>query len=137
MAVSNKQSNESGVTARLIELIGSLTESQQQALLNMLRDWHNLERRKHARKSCVMSADYACQGRAYNEYIKDISGGGVFIETARPCFLGREITLTFCLPENQKPVKLKGKVAWTGTNGIGVQFENEDEQLESMLKSFS
>lgn len=52
---------------------------------------------------------------------KDISLGGMFIETAFPATFGVRVLVGFALP-GQKPMVLAGTVRWTSKSGIGVQF---------------
>ncbi|MCK4729173.1 MAG: hypothetical protein KAT27_09635, partial [Desulfobacterales bacterium] len=89
MTDSEQQSKESSTTARLIELFNNLSESQQKEVLSMLEDWQSTERRKHPRKGCFMAVDYADRDRAFKNFIKNISAGGVFIQTHMPFSVGQ------------------------------------------------
>jgi uncharacterized protein (TIGR02266 family) len=137
MTVSEQQSNESGVTARLIELINKLSEKQQQALLTMLEDWQDTNRREHPRKPCFIAVDYADRERAFKDFIKNISTGGVFIETDTPFSVGRDLTLTFSSSNYERPIKITGEIVRAGRVGIGVKFKTENQHLEAMIESLS
>ena len=134
MAVSTKQPNESSLTARLIELVNNISEVQQRQLLSMLEDWQHTNRRQHPRKACFMAVDYADRDRAFKDFIKNISAGGVFIETNTPFSIGRDLTLTFSSFNYERPIKITGKIVWTGTLGIGVQFKTKNQDLVAMIK---
>ena len=135
MTVSGKQSNGSSVTARLIELIHNLSDKQQQALLGMLEDWQHTNRREHLRKPCFIAVDYADRKRAFKDFIKNISTGGVFIETDTSFSVGRELTLTFSSSNYERPIKITGEIVRTGRRGIGVRFKAEHEELQAMIES--
>lgn len=135
MTYSDQQSKKSTTTVQLIELINNLSESQQRELLSMLNDWQRPEQRKHPRKGCFMAVDYADRDRVFKDFIKNISAGGVFIETNTPFSIGKGISLTFSSSNYERPIKITGKIVWTGTLGIGVQFKNENQDLHAMIKA--
>lgn len=82
-----------------------------------------------------MAVDYADRDRAFKDFIKNISAGGVFIETNTPFSIGKDITLTFSFSNYQHPIKITVKIVWTDTLGIGVQFKSETQDLVAMIKS--
>lgn len=53
---------------------------------------------------------------------KDISLGGMFIETALPAPFGVIVLVGFTLPGQRTPLLVSGTVRWTSTNGMGIQF---------------
>ena len=135
MTTSGQESTESNVTARLIQLIKNLSPKQQQTLLSMLEDWEHTNRREHLRKPCVIAVDYADEERAFRDFIKNISTGGVFIETDSRFSVGRELTLTFSSSNYERPIKITGKIVRSGRQGIGVRFKAEHEDLDAMIES--
>ena len=52
----------------------------------------------------------------------DISLGGMFIETQTPEPFGTEIVIHLHVPGEPSGFALPGKVRWTGSGGMGVQF---------------
>jgi type IV pilus assembly protein PilZ len=62
-------------------------------------------------------SDKRGQGRA-----KDISLGGVFIETSSPLAFSSDITVFMTLPAQKAGLVLPGVVRWTREGGMGVQF---------------
>ena len=66
--------------------------------------------------------DYSAAGCAYRDFIKDISPGGMFIETPLPFSVGQELFLTFMLPGDGKHIKITGEIVWVGAQGFGVKF---------------
>ena len=53
---------------------------------------------------------------------RDISLGGMFIETDVPCAQGERITIHLTLPEGRQELSLPAIVRWTSKEGMGVQF---------------
>lgn len=52
---------------------------------------------------------------------KDISLGGMFVETAFPAAFGAAVLVGFTLP-GHPPLLVSGTVRWTSGSGMGVQF---------------
>lgn len=134
MTDSIKQSKDAAATARLTELFSNLSEAQQKALLSILEDWQRTERRKHPRRSWVGPVDYATEDRAFKDFLKNISAGGMFIETRTPFSIGQQITLTFSPSDRDKPIKITGEIVWTGSLGIGVKFKMPNQHLEALIR---
>ncbi len=118
----NKTSEISSVTDRLKSLVMELSEEQQETLLEELELKLPKGRRRHTRKSVTAVVDFASQGRAYREFVQDISGSGVYIETSGPFSVGQDVVLTFSFPDSQKHAKITGSIARVADTGIGVQF---------------
>lgn len=129
------QSNESRITARLIELIKNMSEDEQRTLLKDLEERPFEGRRKHVRKPFLMAVDYSTQDHVYKDFIQDISSGGVFIQTHMPFTVGQEVSLTFPLPSFQKHVKVIGEVVRSTSQGVGVKFKMADKDQEAMITS--
>ena len=125
----------SRVSDRLLELIMSMPEDEQQKLLKDLEGKLLKGKRKHHRKPFFMVVDYATQDRGYRDFIQNISAGGVFIETQMPFSAGQEVSLTFPLPNYQKYIKISGDVVWTSAQGIGVTFKIVSQDQDAMIKS--
>ncbi len=83
------------------------------------------EKRRHPRKPCSIVVDYASRDRAFRDYIRDISSGGVFIETSKEFSIGDEIMMTFSISSKQRPFKFTGQVVRITDNGIGVKFKKK------------
>ena len=127
--------NESRTTARLFELIKTMSEDEQLALLKELGERFSKGRRKHEREPFFMVADYSTEDRVYRDYIQNVSAGGVFIETHMPFTSGQEVSLAFPLPNYKKYIKIIGEVARVTHQGIGVVFKLVNQEQETMVKS--
>ena len=95
------------------------------------------DRRKHARKDCLINVNFKIQGQKFNSYILDISSSGAFIETSESFAGGLKMLLGFSSPENRKPLNLIGEIIWADPRGVGVKFHHLTKDQAQILKSFS
>lgn len=91
------------------------------------------EKRKNQRLPSTNRVSYATQGIAYEDFLLDISAGGVFIETQTVFKVGQTLSLTFPMPGHQHFITITGRVVRVDGHGVGVQF---DEAIQELL-SFS
>ncbi|MBW1803928.1 MAG: PilZ domain-containing protein [Deltaproteobacteria bacterium] len=127
--------DKSRVVARLHELIEEMSEEEQRDLLSELEEKAYQKKREHERKPFPATVDYSTAKGAYRDFIKDISDGGVFIETPRPHSIGERISMTFLLPEHEKRINVQGVIVRVDEGGIGVKFETSQVQQE-IIKLF-
>jgi len=101
-----------------------------------------MDRRKYYRNKIEVMIDYLDGSEIEVGYTKDISLGGMFIETTKTSELGNMVFLDFYLPGIRKKFKLKGKVKWTSDNadaahnirlGMGIEFVKLDDNNKSDL----
>ena len=78
--------------------------------------------RRFTRKSFRRATIYACTNRYYAGLTKNISKGGVFIETRNPLGIGQIVTLVISRTKIEKGVMLKGEVVHTSPDGFGLRF---------------
>jgi Tfp pilus assembly protein PilZ len=119
------------VTTRLIELIGSISEDHQRALLSQLETYQPGDRREHPRTPCLIPADYASQDQVFKDFILNIGAGGVFIRTNTSFSVGEDITLSFSPPNYNEPIKINGEIVRSGQLGIGVKFKTVNKTFTS------
>ena len=81
-----------------------------------------MELRKHPRKSFTKPVYFSTDNRYYQGLIKDISRGGLFIQTDESFSLGNEIHLVIPNTKYDKNVMIKGKVVRMSQAGVGVKF---------------
>jgi len=77
---------------------------------------------RHPREDCNVSADFVIEGRIHMGIVKNKSNSGVFVEAMESFSNDQEITITFTVPGERKPIKRKGKIVRAGKNGFGVAF---------------
>ena len=105
-----------------------------------------LNKRAEPRKSINLKIFFGenetCSGNSRN-----ISSGGLFLETGHFYPPGKNLSLKFSLPDSDKPIVCEGKVAWTTAPdsqggkkhpaGLGIEFLDieGEQQLKDFLKS--
>ena len=136
MSASEKKAKKYNVIlAKLFQVVINLDEEQQQALLHHAEELLVREKRGGFRVPCRIPINYAAYDRLYSNHIKNISPGGLFIQTRRPLLVGDEIIMTFRLEGNEKPLKLKGEIAHTDRDGVGVEFTDISPEVEETLRA--
>ena len=81
-----------------------------------------IDLRRFTRKPFRRATIFACQNRYYAGLTKNISKGGIFIETRNPFALGQIITLVISRTKIEKGVMLKGEVVHKRPEGFGLKF---------------
>jgi Tfp pilus assembly protein PilZ len=123
-----KNDNELGrneVRAFIFEIIDDMSDTEMRRLLKDLEKWQKSknEKRKHPRKSTLIDITYSSdQRRIFEDFVRNISAGGLFIETNLLSELGQKLTMTFSHPNSGDPIKVLGKVIRVDSEGIGVKF---------------
>jgi hypothetical protein len=83
-------------------------------------------RRRFARVRLGVSVEFSAQADDFlfsmDGVGKDISLGGMFIETDIPCLFGEAIVVHLTLPRSRRKMGLRATVRWTSALGMGVQF---------------
>ncbi len=131
-----KQLAKDNITAQLFKLILDIPENQQLIILKQLEEMLQKKgERKYPRKPCLITVDYAVGGRAFQNYIQDISTSGAFIETSESLPVGKEIMLTFSFSDTQEPFKIAGKISRSTKEGIGVKFGSLTQLQENIIKT--
>ena len=89
-------------------------------------DVNIIEGRAYERKDISIPIDFTSSDRLYKEMTKDMSAGGLFIETTKYNKLtkNQKVLMVFTILEGKKPFKLTGKVIRVSPGGIAVQFHN-------------
>jgi Tfp pilus assembly protein PilZ len=83
-----------------------------------------IEQRRYARAPINCSASFSVKGKPDKRegLAKDISVGGMFVETATPASFGAEVIVHVKLPGGNDVAALPGVVRWVRDGGMGVQF---------------
>lgn len=125
--------------SRLIRRIIELSQKEQEKLLRQIEAGPSgngpAPERLHERKSCLIAVDYAVNGRAYRNFIQDISSGGMFIETREKLTVGQEMMFAFTVSNAGSPIKCRGEVAWACPDGVGVRFRDLPKLQENILRA--
>lgn len=110
------------VTDQLIETIKKLSDSQQEYLLESVRNWIK-DNREYPRKNCKADVIYSDNSRLAQGMIVNISSGGLYLQPDSPFAVGQDVTLSFEHPFAEKQVKVNGKIVRSDEKGIGVKFD--------------
>ena len=145
MSSPDKKNKQPSVNLKLITLIDYMSDEMKVKLLRYLEQKLNIkisndlkiDKRGNNRRTCLIAADYMIGMKAFNGYILDISTFGVFIETDKSVPAGKKLSIRFSLPNHRKPFNLKGKIVWSGSQGVGVKFDYLSSHQKEILKDFS
>ena len=146
-----KQLVKDNVTSELLKLIIDMSEDEKDQLLEQLEDVPyedepvrtvNLDddesfMRGNARKICLIPVKCKVEDRSFKSYIIDISAVGVFIESNDLFPIGRKITMALKLPNYHQAFQLKGRIARSGVQGIGVKFYDLNPPRKRLFRSIS
>lgn len=85
-------------------------------------------RRSDRRYERRVQIEFSLAGASYNGHTRNISLGGVFIETDQTLPFGSRVGLKFRVPTQAEPVVVEGQVRWLEMEegrlrGLGVRFE--------------
>ena len=137
--------------AKILTTFESLTANQQNSVLKALtaikksspnqdpgpppptEEKSGIEARQNDRASCSIEVSYTAGDHFFSERIKNISGGGLYIETPQLIAPGEKLSLTFSIPNTSHNFKLQGVVVRSSEGGIGVQFESITEHQKQLI----
>ena len=98
---------------------------------------HVIERRKHSRKTCFFAeVDYAASNGVFTDPIKNISHGGVFIETDKTLLVGDDVTMLFSDLAQIDLIRVGGDIIRTMPTGVAVKFDIDDEMKKKNMEKF-
>jgi Tfp pilus assembly protein PilZ len=135
-SVTTKKERREQAIKRIVAIAEVLDDRQLETLLAAATDLFERKSRAHPRIGCLIATDYVTRKRAYQDYVKDISLGGVFIETREKFDVGEDITLTLSLSHHFKPFKMHGIIVRADPQGIGVRFETVSALQQDLIKDF-
>jgi hypothetical protein len=126
----------SSVMSELIKLLEKIPQGELQILLNELERRYSRPTRKHNRKAASSEVECVTGYQSSKGRIKNISAGGVFIETRMPFRYGSDIILRFIFHQNiQKQFRILGQIVRINPTGIAVRFEELSKEQEKFIKS--
>ncbi|NMB75562.1 MAG: TIGR02266 family protein [Myxococcales bacterium] len=141
-------SGPAGFGVRFVDLSGEGREALQRYLQGRIageQDAGGPERRRHARLECQVKLRFQAQSSFTTTFSRDLSSGGVFIQTADPPPVGQPVEVSLVHPVTLQWLKLSGRVvrvvepdpAQPGrVGGVGVAFENLTPAVREALLSF-
>ncbi|MBK8213850.1 MAG: PilZ domain-containing protein [Myxococcales bacterium] len=83
-----------------------------------------VEQRRHNRAELDVPLTFVVKGKteSYDGRARDVSVGGMFIETTTPAPFGSEVVISVRLPGGGEMSQLPARVRWGRGGGMGVQF---------------
>jgi hypothetical protein len=84
-----------------------------------------IEQRRYARAPIDSPATFSLKGKpgeTQSGLARDISVGGMFVETATPSAFGADVVVHLTLPGADHAMSLPGVVRWVRDGGMGIQF---------------
>jgi CheY-like chemotaxis protein len=91
--------------------------------------------RKHDRFECLVAVDYDINDWTYQCFLRDISLGGAYIETAQSITIGQKIILTLFSAELGHSCAINALVVRRDKKGIGVTFEQVSLQQKKVIQA--
>ena len=70
----------------------------------------------------------------HRDFVRDVSAGGLLIETGGKFDVGQEVSLTFMEPSSERQKKAMAQVAWIGPHRIGLKFNTKDKEGKKVGK---
>ena len=83
-----------------------------------------------------MPVNYVDHKRAFCGSVLDVSESGIKVQIRRPLEKDADTTMTFLEYEPLGPVKLKGHVVRSWSDGFAVKFTEPDPRSESVIRSY-
>ena len=111
---------------RIFEIVSSMAETDIQRLLKGLEKWQQSklrDKREHYREPTSIYAFFEGDGLSFRDFIKNLSTGGLYIETGIPLSATKELFISFLHPDTKTLIKVKGRIVRADSKGIGVEFD--------------
>ena len=108
--------------SRLLKLVLDMSEREQLRLVEYAKSI--IDERTLPRNLCLIPVNCTLNDRTFDGLILDINSYGAYVDTNEPCPIGQEIYLSFFNPFSYKNMNLVGKIIWSSTQGIGVNFND-------------
>ncbi|UCD30828.1 MAG: PilZ domain-containing protein [Desulfobacterales bacterium] len=132
MANNDNKTDINDVRSRLSKIISSMSEIELQKLLKGLEKWQassRVSKRKHPRKDASIYAFLEADDLTFNDFIKNVSSGGLYIETEAPLSVNKELFIRFLHPDTGSLTRITGKIVRVDAKGFGIQFEEPRPDL--------
>ncbi len=103
------------------------------------------ERRRTRRVPVQIQIRYKTADGFFQDYIRNLSLGGIFIETEKPLPMNTKLKVEFRLPELRSPITASGMVVHTlrvgqakksSVSGMGIRFADLEPSSKQMLESY-
>ena len=133
MADHDEYSSSNSIILALMERILSMNDEQRLDLLGKLEELPaenlSLGDRDGVRKRFDKKITFSVQDRSYKALCKDISNGGLFIQTDEVFSVGQTVVLSIPFSDGNREIKVPAEIVRVSRQGIGLRFmkkENDD-----------
>lgn len=97
-------------------------------------------KRRHPRVAIELRASLRDEAATSRASLLNVARGGVFVATARPPEIGRQVQVRFRMLAT-RVCEASGKVVWRtatdGSGGFGVEFERTNHDMDCFLRSIA
>ena len=123
------------IVDKIINRVRNLDDDQQKEILEILTTMQSGKLRYHPRLDTKVDVDVAVGNRVIQTDSKDISAGGVFINTATSDAykISEDVRVVFSAPGYDKPFKLSGSIVRVEKGGLAIKFENISPYFKKIL----
>ncbi len=136
-----------GMGLQILEMAEEDRKKIEDFIRNRLKtDADVLGRRKHPRVETKIRVKFESKEALVEEYIHNISHGGIFIQTTKPKKVGEQFTIILVHPETSQEMLLRGEVVRVVSPeeaerlnlkpGMGVKFLEMDDYIRKELDEF-
>jgi type IV pilus assembly protein PilZ len=103
------------------------------------------ERRRERRVPVQIQIQYKTADGFFQDYIRNLSLGGIFIETEKPLPMNTKLRVEFCLPAMEDPITADGIVVHTlrvgqtskpTVSGMGIRFSDLETTSKQIIESY-
>ena len=114
------------VQSRISEIISGMSEAERRKLLKGLEKWQQSrppDKREHHRKYASIYAICATKDCNFRDFTKNVSSGGIFIETDTTLSVNEDLFMTLLHSSFEVTIRAGGKIVRVDPKGIGVKFK--------------
>lgn len=126
-------SEKNDVVLQLIKQILEMTDGER---LNLLEQMGKISVKKLSlgdrddfRRVYDQTITFSTQDRRYRALCKDISNGGIFIQTSEIFQLGQLVNLDIPFSNGKESIKIPAEIVRVNPNGIGLKFLKKETRL--------
>jgi hypothetical protein len=117
----------------IIKRVRNLKSEQQEEILEILKTWQSGKERDYPRLDAKVGIDVVIGDRVIQTDAKDISAGGIYINTSGKFEANENVRVVFTIPGIDKPFKLEGMIVRVEQNGMAIKFANITPYFKKML----
>jgi len=117
----------------IIKRVRNLDSDQQEEILEILKTKQAGRQRDYPRLDTNVDIDVVVGDRVIQTDAKDISAGGIFINTSGKFQANETVRVVFSVPGIEKPFKLEGMIVRVEQNGMAIKFEKITPYFKKML----